>query len=352
MHVSVTQHFFRPILIITLVSAASLSEPRTAKAQESATPEPLVEHAQHVAAVPDEFHRETLFALSAGATLNTGNTRSFAANVGSRFTLKRDRHQLTLDTQFIYGLASLRDQGDIDADGNVNEFNDYNLNTRRLSGLARYDFFMTPNDGLFVSTSPLWDTFAGLDLRLQNQVGYMRNFFNLEGKHRGWGEVGYDLTYDNWTNGQDQTNHSVRAFLGYDNHINEMVTFLTGVEGLFNVERSKDVRLLWNSELTSKLVAGFQAGVRFTLRYDNEPVPGAEKLDTITTLNLLYAMDFEAPSAAALEVDCEKQKAEAVKEAEARCKAVQPVVTPPPSVPAEPVPVTPEPVAPDETAVP
>ncbi len=299
---------------------------------------PIAEHAQGITVPPAEFYRETLFVLSGGATLNTGNARSFAANVGSRFSLKRDRHQLTLEAQFIYGIASLRDENDADGDGNLNEFNDYDLNTRRLGGLARYDLFLTQDDAIFAAMAPLWDTFAGLDFRLQNQIGYMRNFFNVEGAHRGWGEIGYDLTYDNWTNGADQTNHSVRAFLGYDNHINEMVTFLTGVEGLFNVERSKDVRVAWSAQLTSKLMDSFQAGVRFALRYDNQPVPGAEKLDTITTMNLMYAMDFEEPVKEEPVADCEAQTAKAVSDAVARCKAVQPVVTPAPPVAEEPAP--------------
>jgi hypothetical protein len=341
-------------LVIALAISAVSGVVRAQAEPVIPPPPPIVEHAQAVAAPPAEFYRETLFVLSAGATLNTGNTRSFAANVGSRFTLKRDRHQLTLEGQFIYGLAALRDEGDVDGDGNINEFNDYDLNSRQLSGLARYDFFMTTDDALFASVGPRWDTFAGLDFRIQNQVGYMRNFFSVLDKHRGWGEIGYDLTYDNWTNGDDQTNHSVRAFLGYDNHINEMVTFLTGLEGLFNVERSDDVRVNWNAELTSKLVDAFQAGVRFTLRYDNEPVPGAEKLDTITTMNLLYAMDFEAKPAEEAEVDCDAQTAKAVSDAVARCRAVESVTAPEAPAPAveDPAPQGDVPAEPPATDVP
>ncbi|QQR89341.1 MAG: DUF481 domain-containing protein [Myxococcales bacterium] len=307
-------------LLVGALSSCGFAQ--SAAAQAAPVVSEAVHHSEAVQPVPEEFSRETLLNLAGGASLSTGNTRAFSANGGARFNLKRERHQLTAEAGIVYGLASLRDTADLDGDGNVSEFNKYQLNARNVTGRVRYDFFLTDDDAVFASFVPRWDTFAGLDLRLQNQVGYMRNFFRDDGNHRFWGELGYDVTYDNWTTaagGGDQVNHSARGFLGYDNHINEMVTFITGVEGLYNLERSTDWRINWNSELTSKLSDAFQTGVRFSLAYDHQPVPGAKSLDTTTTINLLYAMDFEASSKVVEEpaavCDCEPQKAEAVNQA-------------------------------------
>jgi putative salt-induced outer membrane protein YdiY len=43
-----------------------------------------------------------------------------------------------------------------------------------------------------------------------------------------------------------------------------------------------------DAKLTSKIGAGFSLATSFSRRYDNEPLPGKEKLDTITAINLVY----------------------------------------------------------------
>jgi putative salt-induced outer membrane protein YdiY len=145
-----------------------------------------------------------------------------------------------------------------------------------------------------------WDTFAGLDARVQGQLGYMRNFFKVE-NHKFWGELGYDVTYDNYDPdplldptdpsiilpGSDVV-HSARGFLGYNNELNEEVMFLTGVAALVNVEDTDDVRVTWNSALRSTIGAGFQLELKLLLDLDTQPVPGKEKVDTTTTVNLIY----------------------------------------------------------------
>ena len=67
---------------------------------------------------------------------------------------------------------------------------------KNLNAKLRYDYYLTLMDALFVAIVLRWDEFAGLDLRVQGQLGYLRNFLRKDG-HRFWGEVGYDLTVDN-----------------------------------------------------------------------------------------------------------------------------------------------------------
>ena len=272
---------------------AALSLPAVAAAQTP--PPPPAQHTEHVAEPAPPPADETVWTLQAGGILNTGNTRSLSVSGGSRLSLKRSRNVFAAELTATYGTASLRDP-------TTGEFGNYVHSSENVTGKARYDRFLTEMDALFLSVGALHDPFAGLDVRMQLQAGYLRNFFKLcEGKHRFWGEVGYDLTYDDFDpdplldadgNRLDGTQvvHSGRAFLGYDNHVNENVTFLTGVEALIDVEDIDNVRLNSVSELRSKISGKLQLGVQFALRFDNVPVEGTEKLDTTTTLNLLYSL--------------------------------------------------------------
>lgn len=274
-----------------LVALATVLLPLGALAQ---SPPPVAQHAEHVtdAAPPDDTAAWT---VQLGAVLNTGNTRSFAINGGSKLAIKRSQNVFAAEVMGTYGTSSVRD-------ATTGEFNDYVVSAENITGKARYDRFFTEMDAAFLSIGFLRDPFAGLDSRFQGQVGYLRNIFKwCEGKHRLWGEVGYDLTLDNFepdplldADGNElpgtATLHSARVFFGYDNHLNENLTFLTGVESLFDVQDGSNIRLNSVSELRAKIAAKLQLSVQFSLRFDNVPVEGADKTDTTTTLNLIYSL--------------------------------------------------------------
>lgn len=247
----------------------------------------VAQHSEHVTdAAPSTD--ETAWTLQLGAILNTGNTRSFAINGGSKLAIKRSQNVFAAEVAGTYGRASVRD---VDTD----EFGPSLVNTETIFVKGRYDRFFSEMDAAFVSAGYLHDRFAGLDSRVQGQVGYLRNFFKwCEGKHRFWGEIGYDLTLDNFepetVDPGTATLHSARLFLGYDNHLYDHVTFLTGLEALFDVEDLDNVRLASVSELRSKIMDKLQFSVQFALRLDNVPVENRDKVDTTTTLNLIYSL--------------------------------------------------------------
>ena len=260
-------------------------------ATAQAQPEAVVQHTEAPAA---ELFQEDVTSLKAslGGAFNTGNTEAWQLNTGSAFDLVRGRHGLGLTMDFAYGRANIADDGTEAMIDTV----------RNLRARARYDFFFTPMDALFVAAVYRWDTFAGLDTRAQGQVGYLRYFYKAE-KHKFWGELGYDLTYDNYDPDPlvdpedpaiilpgDDVVHSVRVFLGYSNELNEQVTFNTGAAGLINVEDTDDFRLSWTNALRSSIGAGFQVELKFNLDLDTQPVPGAKKVDTTTIVSLLYTL--------------------------------------------------------------
>ncbi len=274
----------------------------TVYAQPAAAPQ----HAETTAAPPEEDADDEVFTIQLGGTLNYGNTRAVQVAGATHFMIHRDVHQFTLDVQATIGLAALRD-------ANTRVWGDFADNARNILGRMRYDFFLDADDALFASVGGRHDTFAGLDFRFQGQAGYMRNLFR-EGEgnsHRLWGEVGFDVTVDDRApnpllnpaadpatcgmammpsctlpNIEDQ--YSVRLYVGYDNHMNDTWTFLTGLEALFDVIHGDNVRLNSISEFRVRIADNLQSGLRFTLLFDNVPVPGNDSIDTTTVLTLVY----------------------------------------------------------------
>ena len=300
----------------------------------AAQPAPVVQHSETVAAPPPVKNLVSA-SLTAGATVNTGNTKSYGANVGGRFGLVRKVHQLTLEMLATMAWARADANSDVEA------------TAKNVFGRARYDFFLSNDDALFIAIQPRRDTFAGIDLRLQNQVGYLRNLYKPSDALRIWSELGYDLTYDNFSEITTTTTtdvtadfpnlddnltvtetetvtlqpqadlvHSARIFLGYTNTLNPLLTVNLGAETLLDFADGKNVRVNGVAELTSSLSDNFKLGIQSRVLFDNVPVPGKEKVDAIIAAQLVYT--FETSSKAAEEpapCDC----AEAVAEAKAAC---------------------------------
>lgn len=233
----------------------------------------------------------TSLSASGGGALNGGNTNSYAVNIGADFKLIRQPHGFSANVAFAYGVA--------DVPGDTSD----NLEpiVRNLNARARYDFYLSLMDGVFVATAFRWDPFAGIDRRNQGQLGYLRYFYRAE-KHRFWGEIGYDLTSDNYgpvegkpdavePDPETQVVHSARVFFGYDNQLNAALTYLGGLEALFNVEEGKDVRLNWSNALRSAIAGNFSLELKLNLLFDNVPATTqAKKLDTVLLVNLLYQL--------------------------------------------------------------
>ena len=123
--------------------------------------------------------------------------------------------------------------------------------------------------------------------------------------HRLWAELGYDLQYDVRRQEavdaaaadlvvpdieKSEVRHNVRTFVGYDNQITDAVKFNAGIEYLQNVTDSKNARLNVDLGVTSQLNSNFSVASTFSLKYDNNPLPGVEKTDAVTALNLVYTL--------------------------------------------------------------
>ena len=244
---------------------------------------------------------QRLVNIAFGATANAGNSRSYAGNLGGRFGLIRNNHQVMLEALGTLGAAR---QGT--ATG-------VHWTTRNVLARARYDLFLSQSDALFVAIAPRRDKFAGLGLRLQNQVGYLRNLYFPVDAHRFWTELGYDFTYDSFSKVEGASTtmapvtmtssamaqptpyiHSARLFFGYTNRLSQTAALSAGMENLFDFVDKHNVRVNGLIELTSSITHTFKLGVQSRLLFDNVPVKGTHKLDAVAVAQLVYTFDSNA----------------------------------------------------------
>lgn len=233
-------------------------------------------------------HKETSeLKLSAGGLLASGNSRSFAATGAGTLRLRRQLNEYSANIAANYGRSA------------PTPADDMRTSVSNVQGRIRYDRFLSEHWSLFVAQSARKDRFQGLELRLNFDPGLAYYLFDLD-KHRLWAEAGYDLQYDIRENAalraaatpldKTETRHSARGFLGYENNLNEVLRLTTGLEYIQSVQESKNWRLNWDTGLTSSISSSFSFATTFSLRYDNNPLAGVRKTDTVTALNLVYTL--------------------------------------------------------------
>jgi putative salt-induced outer membrane protein len=236
---------------------------------------------------PADSKEATELKLSAGGLLASGNSRSLALTGSGMLRLRRGANEYSANAAGNYGRSA------------PTPADDMQTSVSNIQGRVRYDRFLSEHWSLFVAQSARKDRFQGLALRLNFDPGVAYFFFD-EDKHRLWAELGYDFQYDVRENAalrasptpidKTEARHSGRGFLGYENNINEVLRFNTGVEYIQAVSKSENWRLNWDSGLTSAISNAFSLSTTFNLRYDNNPLTGVRKTDTTTALNLVYTL--------------------------------------------------------------
>jgi len=235
--------------------------------------------------------------IAAGALASTGNARFLQTTGTGHFRIRRGRHQFATAGAANFGRAA----ADVDSPVETTISN--------VQGMVRYDFFFATRWSAFLMTTGRNDRFQGLDLRANVDPGVA--FYALtDPKHRLWFELGYDFQYDNRRTDsifsdvpvnpdepdgatmrvqvvdEIATNHAARLFAGYSNQLSDLVSFHTGAEYLQSLLDGKRIRVNWASALTANLANRLGLATTFTMRFENQPLPGVRKLDTITAILL------------------------------------------------------------------
>lgn len=240
----------------------------------------------------------TVWDLSFGSLISTGNARQISVTGATDLRLRRGDHQFSAAAAGNYGQAAL-------------VTDDLEPTVGNIQGRVRYDYFLHERVSVFTMLTARHDPFQGLDLRMNVDPGFA--FYVIpEKKERLWAEVGYDFQYDlrdpNATLARDdegdllydaqgntiqaadgqRLNHAVRLFGGYVNQLNDAIGFRSGVEYLQSVQVARRWRINWDNAFTTQLKDRLSLALTFTVRVDNDPLPRVRKVDTITAFNLVY----------------------------------------------------------------
>jgi len=284
------------------VTCVLLAAPR-AEAQDGAPPpdeKAVVEAPKDEKKAPEIESKVdgTTVTLSAGGMLSTGNSRLFAATANGMFETRFDDNGI--------GASLLGNYGRTAPPGE-----DLETTVQNFQGRLRYDRYVIERASLFLINTGRHDRFQGIEFRYNLDPG-VKYLFLKEASHSLWAELGYDFQYDirrddsrivldendNPVIGptgepelleKTAVDHSIRAFAGYKHAFNKEVTLATGLEYLQSVIDIKRSRLNYDLLFAAKVAGGLAIGFGFTARFDNAPLPAKEKLDTSTTLSLIYS---------------------------------------------------------------
>jgi putative salt-induced outer membrane protein YdiY len=226
--------------------------------------------------------------ISAGGLFTTGNSRALSLTGASKFKLRRDANQLSAAAAGNFARSAATPDDSMET------------TLENFQGRVRYDRFFTEVLAGFLAASATRDRFQGLDLRLNVDPGIAFYIIDHKG-HQLWSEVGYDLQHDIRRDeaidaallegdvvDKSETRHNGRAFVGYDNSLNEEVTFNTGLEYIQGLQDTTNWRLAWDAGLTSNIGESFAIATTFSLKYDHNPLPGVENTDAITAVSVVY----------------------------------------------------------------
>jgi len=240
----------------------------------------------------------TTVTFAAGGMWNTGNSRQLGATANGSFEKRFGANGIGASLLGNYAQGAAPNEP-------------VQVTAQNLQGRLRYDRYLLPNASVFLIETGRHDRLQGLDYRNNIDPGFKYLFFK-ELSNSLWAEVGYDFQYDIRrngartvvdsdgvpildANGQEQilsktaSDHSVRLYVGYKHGFNKDVTLATGIEYLQSVVESTRNRINYDALFAAQVGAGLSVGLGFSLRYDHDPLPDKRRLDTATTVSLIYS---------------------------------------------------------------
>ncbi len=240
----------------------------------------------------------TSASVSAGGLLATGNSRLLAVTLNGGYDTRFDGNGIGAWVLGNYGRGA--------ASGKP-----VAVTAENIQGRLRYDRYLRDELAVFVLNTGRHDRFQGIDFRYNLDPG-AKYLFLKQATNTLWVEFGYDLQHDIRRNGdrvvrdaagaptlnpaggvvvldKTRTDHSSRLFVGYKHSFNKEVTLSTGLEYLQSFVDTTRYRLNYDALVAAKVGGGLALGFGLSARYDHDPLPGKEGLDTATTASLIYA---------------------------------------------------------------
>ncbi len=245
----------------------------------------------------------TELSVAAGTLLASGNARLVALTASGKTRVRRGENQVSGAAAFNYARAAVPNEP-------------LTTTVENVQGLGRYDRFLG-DVALFAQAQARRNRFQGLALRLNFDPGAGYYFINEQDTLL-WVEAGYDLLHDvrfdaaRTQVGPDgapipdaprldktQTVHSARLFIGHELALDTGFKLSAGLEYLQGIAATNKrpgqsateiYRLNGNITAQAKVYDKLSMSLAFIGRYDRGALPDKERLDTITSANLVYTL--------------------------------------------------------------
>jgi putative salt-induced outer membrane protein len=236
--------------------------------------------------------------LSLGGLFASGNARQVALTTAAKLHVRRYESQITSAAAWNFARATKK--GETKAETTVENY----------QALGRYDLFLSPRISLFLQSTIRRDRFQGLDLRLNVDPGVAYHFIQTANQ-RLVVELGYDLQHDIRRDesriqvtppvppemeptitvaDKTRTLHNSRAFFGYENKLYSEVSFTASLEHIQNFEDGHVYRLVFDTGLKSTIRGRLAVAMTYTMRFENRPLPGIERTDSLASMSLVYTL--------------------------------------------------------------
>lgn len=195
-----------------------------------------------------------------GIIVTGGNTELEVYNAKTKNTYVKDTNTFTLGGHYMYGTSF-----------NVNNSRNWDVN-------AKYEHALNPKVGVFVGTVYEGDDFAGIDNRINGDLGGSYKFYKSE-KGMAYAEAGYRYRREENLAGTVLSQSQGRVYLEGKRTPSKDITLKFWTEYLPNFTESEDWQINFEPSFSYNFHSNLALKWGYLGRYDNLPVPGNKKFD-------------------------------------------------------------------------
>ncbi|HVT07206.1 MAG TPA: DUF481 domain-containing protein [Polyangia bacterium] len=316
----------RPLVIALVLAASASARAQTNPTFTFAKPEDVKVDPAAPVTPPVEWKAQ----VKGGLMVTSGNSQTTNGTIAASASRKQGNNKLALDGGAAYGHSNVLEANASDPTmptviDSVSRQDVETTNNWLVKG--RYDRFFTANNSGYASAQAAADKIAGKSFFGGGQVGYSRQLYK-SAMHTTLAEIGYDFSYERYVQSPGKvldpiTIHSARLFAGETLKLTPETGINASVEAFFNLNKETkaldasngqqgvdafhDTRVVGKVGLTTTLRKRLSIGFGFTVRYDQNPAPlpipsgspsgasyavgfqpFADKVDTLTEVNLIY----------------------------------------------------------------
>ncbi len=195
-----------------------------------------------------------------GIVVTGGNTELEVYNAKTKNTYTADKNTFTLGGHYMYGTS----------------FNEEN--SRNWDVNAKVDHGFSKKIGIFLGTVYEGDEFAGIDNRLNGDLGASYKIYKSD-NGQAIGEAGYRYRREENLAGTVLNQHQGRIYLEGKRTPSKDITLKFWTEYLPNFTDSEDWQLNFEPSFQYNFHSNLALKWGYLGRYDNLPVPGNKKFD-------------------------------------------------------------------------